>query len=138
MTQLDEIRYIAHIAALNGKVESMVESTELEGVIDLISVRGKPAFSLNEWGTRNRVRCAFPDGLFETAKASLRHPVTVAGMVRYRRDGTPTSIFDVTSITPLRPGESMRPLRGALPDLTSEYTAEEYVHRMREDIAEPN
>jgi hypothetical protein len=116
-----------------GRTPSYREVSSVDGRLDLISVRGAPHFSIQEHGTNTRIRCTFPEEMFDKVKAALGQRVVVEGTVRYSRDGTPKAIANVRTLW-VRP-EQYRPvvdLMGSLPDLTQGVNAGEYVRRIRQ------
>jgi len=117
-----------------GRTPGYREVGSIDGRLDLISVRGAPHFGIQEHGTNSRIRCTFPDTMFDQVKAALGKRVVVEGTVRYSRDSTPKAITNVRTMW-VRP-EQYRPvvdLMGSLPDLTQGVNAGEYVRRMRQD-----
>lgn len=113
-----------------------IEYGEVDGVLDLLSVRGNPFFSIKEHNTGRSIRCTFPDEYFGRVKAALEphNPprVVVEGMISYKRDGTPVSIREIKDFF-VRPPET-RPLReiaGSLPNFTRGALAGDYIRRMR-------
>ena len=109
------------------------EFSEVEGTLDIISVRKHPRFSVKQ-RSGLAVGCTFPAGMFERVKDSLGSTVVVEGLVRYRADGTPVSITDIISMRIKAPPEgSITELRGTLPNLTSGVPAGEYVRQIREE-----
>jgi hypothetical protein len=108
------------------------EHTSVDGVIDLISVRGHVQFSIQEHGSNRRIRCAISEDWLPRAKDALGKRVVVEGLVRFNKEGVPISISGITSLWQ-RPDEK-RPLSaiiGALPDFTGGLPAGEYVRRLR-------
>lgn len=115
-----------------------VEYGEVDGVLDLLSVRGAPFFGIREHHTGRPIRCNFPDSMFANVKAALAPSdpprVVVEGLVSYRHDGTPVSVREIRHFF-VRPRE-VRPLRalaGSLPDFTNGVDGGEYVRRLRGD-----
>ncbi len=119
---------------VGGRVPPLyAEVSSLDGVLDLISVRGRPHFGLEEHVTGRRVRCSFPEAMFEEVKKALGSRVVVEGLVKYRHDGTPVSIGEVRSLW-VRPAvQPIAEIVGKFPDFTGGLPAGEYVRRMRED-----
>ena len=116
----------------NAIIGGYVEFTSIDGVLDLISVRGRPHFSIREHNTNHHIRCVFSDELFEVVKDLLRKRVVVEGLTRFNRDGTPTHISDIKTLWS-RPDPKMAfgDLVGSRPDFTGGIPAGEYVRRMR-------
>lgn len=106
------------------------EVSSLDGVLDLISVRRGAHFGIEEHGTKRKVRCYFDGDLLEEVKDALGKRVVVEGTVRFRRDGTPTSIH-VTSLFRRPIAESVRKLKGSMPGFTGDLSAEEHVRQLR-------
>jgi hypothetical protein len=108
------------------------EFSEVDGELDIISVRGTPNFVLYEHGTDRRIRCVFGSNLMPAVKEALGKRVLVEGTVRYRRNGTPVRITDVTRFKILpEPSREMSDLMGKLPNFTQGVDAGEYVRRLR-------
>ena len=108
------------------------EFSSIDGLLDLISIRGRPHFSMQEHGTGQRVRCVFPDEMISTVKAALGHRVVVEGLVHYRWDGAPLSVSGVTSLFIRQ--KSSKPLDefiGCLPDFTGGIPPGDYIASMR-------
>lgn len=96
----------------------LVEYSEVDGELDLISVRRHPQFVIYQHGTGHRVRCTLTDELISHVKDALGQRVVVEGMVRYRADGRPTSISDITSLQVVPPPHyRVEELRGAVPSI---------------------
>ena len=64
----------------------------VEGKLGSISVHKKKTFLVYEFLTNKSVRCYFPNHLFETAKDALGKRVSVAGLIRSRKNGDRVSI----------------------------------------------
>jgi hypothetical protein len=112
------------------------EYSEIEGFLDIISVRRRPRFSIR-LRSGPPVGCQFPDEMIEQVKDALRSRVVVEGLVLYRADGTPVSVSQVRSLTiKNQAGGSLRELRGSLPDFTNGVAAGEYVREMREAVGD--
>ena len=109
------------------------EFSSIDGILDLISVRKRPHFSIKEHASSNIVRCVLPENMFEDAQDALRHRVVVEGLVKYRQDGTAVSISEVTKLWVRPPPEAeISELRGSLPGFTGDVPAGEYIRRLRE------
>jgi len=145
LSQLDDLDYIT--VSVEGaaplKIEQVVirreigsrrgysEITSVDGLLDLISVRGRPSFTIEEHGTGKRIRCIFPDSMLQVVKDALGHRAVVEGTVRFREDGTPISISDVTSLMVRPEPRPIGELLGALPNFTGDLTAVEYIRQLR-------
>lgn len=115
-----------------GRAAGYAEITSIDGVLDLISVRGRPSFMIEEHGTGRRVRCVFPDEMMPSIKEALGNRAVVEGTVRFREDGSPVSITNITSLF-IRP-PAPRPieeLAGSLPNFTGGLSPEDYIRQMR-------
>jgi hypothetical protein len=108
------------------------EVTSVDGKLDLISVRGRPYFSIEEHGTGKRIRCILSEDLFDRAKDSLGRRVVVDGTMRFTRNGEPWMLTNITSLWS-RPDEKrkLEELQGLIPDFIEGESAEDYVHNMR-------
>ena len=109
------------------------EYGQIDGFLDLISYRDGPYFGIKEHVTGRRIRCTFPDSLFDDVKAALGQRVVLEGTINFRRDGTPISVRDIKHFF-RRPREA-RPLSdliGSLPNFTEGVPAGEYVRRIRD------
>jgi hypothetical protein len=109
-----------------------VEFTSIDGVLDLISVRGRPHFSIREHDTNHHIRCVFSDDLFEKVKDSLRKRVVVEGVVQFDKEGTPKHIGEITNIWERpQPQLEFDGIAGSRPEFTGGVPAGEYVRRLR-------
>jgi hypothetical protein len=108
------------------------EFTSVDGVLELVSVRGRLNFTIEEHGTKKRIRCTVSDELFQKAKDALGKRVVVEGTMRFTRDGQPSLLSNVTSIWE-RPPEKrkLEDLQGIIPDFTNGESAEDYVRSIR-------
>lgn len=119
--------------AVAARPQGYREYSEVEGTLDIINVRKHPRFSVKE-RTGLSVGCTFPAQMFDKVKDSLGSTVIVEGLVKYRADGTPVSISDVTTMRiKFPPQRSIVDLRGSIPGLTNGVPAGEYVRQMREE-----
>jgi hypothetical protein len=115
-----------------GRPVGYTEFTSIDGELDLISVRGRPSFTIQEHGTGKRIRCVFPDDMMPVVKDALGRRAVVEGIVRFREDGTPISINNITSLE-VRP-EPTRPIEelvGSIPNLTGGVSAVDYIRELR-------
>jgi len=71
---------ILHAVAVGGP-RGYTEITSVDGLLDLISVRGRPSFTIQEHGTGRRIRCTFPDGMLQEVKDALGKRAVVQGAV---------------------------------------------------------
>jgi hypothetical protein len=110
------------------------EYSSLDGKLDLISVRSRPLFVIEEHGSGRRVRCRFADELIDRVKEALGRRVVVEGLIRYSWDGQPTSMSGITSLfVRPEPTVDLSDLVGAAPGFTGGEDPVEYVRAMRDD-----
>lgn len=115
------------------------EYSEIDGELDIISVRGAPSFVLYEHGTDRRIRCVFPSDRMSQVKDALGKRVLVEGTVRFRANGTPIAITNVQQFSVLpEPSREISELMGILPNFTEGVDAGEYVRRLRSGDADGN
>lgn len=107
------------------------ERTSVDGVIDLISVRGRLLFTIDEHGTGRRLPCHVGEKFLAKAKEALARRAVVEGLLIYDRNGVPTQIRDVTDIWIRPAGRDVRELVGSLPQFSGKLSGGEYVRRMR-------
>lgn len=113
------------------------ELSAVDGTLEIINVHGSPHFVLFEHGTGHRVRCSVSDDFIKDAASKLRGRVVVNGMVKYRSDGRPVSIRDITAIDPVPdPTYSIQDLRGTVPNITGDVPSGEFVRRLRDPDGE--
>jgi hypothetical protein len=107
--------------------------SQLDGKLDLISVRTRPLFVIEEHGSGVRVPCRFPDHMTKQVTEALGSRVVVEGLIRYNADGVPTSMRDITDmfVRP-KPLRSLEDLVGSAPDFTGGVDPVEYVRAMRD------
>jgi hypothetical protein len=108
------------------------EVTSIDGILELISVRGHPHVSVEEHGTGRRIRCTLPDDLLEKAKSALGQRVVIEGVTYFTPAGEPSLLTEVSDLW-IRPNETRRleRLRGSAPDFTEGQAAEDYVRDIR-------
>lgn len=110
------------------------EYSSIDGVLDLISVKTNPAFTITEHGSRRSVRARITDELLPIAKDALGHRVVAEGRVHCRDDGTPISITieraEDIFIRP-EPTRDLADFVNSDPKFTRGMPASEYVRRMR-------
>lgn len=88
----------------------------IEGTLEMATVRGSQHFVIYEPVSNRPFRCYVGDDQFEQALSCFRKRVEVYGMIRYRADGSPTSI-KVEEIVPFPDPEQLphfREVRGIL------------------------
>ncbi len=109
------------------------EISELDGKLEMISVRGRPLFVIAEHGTGVRVPCRIPDGTLEQFLNAIGKRVVVEGVIRYNAEDVPTSMTGMTDffVRP-RPLQTLEELVGSVPDFTGGIDPVEYVRAMRE------
>jgi len=109
----------------------------IEGVLDSVSVRGRPRFTVRQAWTGRIVPGYFDIRMLDRVTAAVSKWVDVEGLVRFRDDGSVVSMSETRRIrvddrTPL----NMLEFEGALPDLTGGLSSEEYVRRLRGGVDE--
>ncbi len=70
----------------------MAEYGTVEGTLDTLSARGRLHFTISEPIWNMAVQCTVPDDLIESMRGMWRQRVAAHGLVRYDRQGLPTSI----------------------------------------------
>lgn len=115
-----------------GKEKPPKEVSSIDGVLEMISVRGQLHVSIKEHGTGKRIRCILREELLDKAKTALGQRVVIEGVAYFTAEGEPSLITEVTELWP-RPEETRRleDLRGTAPDFTEGQSAEEYVREIR-------
>lgn len=104
----------------------------VDGELDVISVRRQAYFVIYEHGSTNQIRCLFPDDWMETVKMLLGHRVIAEGLIRYRPDGTITSLSEPTSIEAVpEPKRAVADFRGMLPAISGGLSSADYIRQMR-------
>ena len=114
------------------KRETLTAWGSVDGELDVISVRTRPYFVIYEHASSNQIRCVFPDDWLATVKDLLGRRVVVEGNLRYRPDGSVSSLAQATAIVPVR--EPQRPLvelRGSLPGISGVLSSADYVRQLR-------
>ena len=120
-----------------GKDSGYTEFTSIDGVLDLVSTRGRPHFSIEEHGSGQRIRCSIQDNIFDRAKNGLGKRVVMEGEVKFRSDGTPISAKNITDIfIREQPQKSIDDLIGSLPHMTGGVPAGAYIRQLRGDEEE--
>ena len=104
----------------------------VDGQLDVISVRRRAHFVIYEHASKNQIRCTFPDEWMETVKELLGDRVIVEGNLRYRPDGSVSTLALPTSISPVpEPQRSLADFRGALPGISGELSSADYIRQLR-------
>jgi hypothetical protein len=104
----------------------------VDGELDVLSVRAQPYFVIYEHGINNQVRCSFPDEWTATVKELLGHRVIVEGHIRYRPDGSISSLSSATSIEAVpEPRRKIAEFRGALPGISGQLSSMDYLRQVR-------
>ena len=112
--------------------EIITASGSVDGRLEIISVRRHPTFVIDEHASRNQVRCTFPDNWMNTVKDFLGRRVMAEGHLRYRPDGTISSLTEPTSINQVpEPTRSISSLRGTLPGISGDLSSVDYIRLMR-------
>jgi hypothetical protein len=115
-----------------GRKEPRPEYGSIEGILDLVSVRGNLHFSVEDRITGRRISCTIGRHLLQAAKDALEKRVVVEGLI-HSKNGRPTSITDVSSIWQRpEPKRSLEELVGSHPDFTGGQDSADYVRRLRE------
>lgn len=109
------------------------EVSQLDGKLDLISVRNRLLFVIEEHVTGVRVPCTFPGQMADRVKDALGKRVIVEGLIRYNANDIPTSVTEITDlfIRP-KPLKTLEELVGSAPDFTGGIDPVRYVRQMRE------
>lgn len=113
-----------------------MEVSELDGILEVLYGRGRPSFEISEHATNNKVRCALPDEFIEKALIAWRKRIIIEGVVRYRQNGTPISVSEITRLEIIPdPDHDIEELRGSIPGITGELSSGEFIQRLRGDHA---
>src|SRR5208337_3842396 len=83
------------------------ETASIDGVLELISLRGRLHISIQEHGTDRRIRCTLPDSLFGRAKNALGRRVVVEGVLHFSSTGEPYALTEIYDLWE-RPDEKRR------------------------------
>lgn len=105
----------------------------IDGVIETVSVRGRPLFKVRQhWS--GRVATGFFDlDMLDEVTVAINKRVVVEGLVRYRDDGSPASISDIRHLWHAEESSGdILDFEGAIPNLTGGLAAEDYVRRLRD------
>ena len=109
---------------------------QVEGRLDVISVRTRPYFVIYEHASNNQIRCTFPDDWMDTVKDLLGERVMVDGSLRYRLDGSVSALTRPTAINAVsEPQRSLFELRGSLPGISGELSSVDYVKQLRTEAS---
>ena len=104
----------------------------VDGRLDVISVRRRAFFVINEHAISNQIRCTFPDDWMDTVKNLLGERVIAEGSLRYRPDGSVSALTQPTEINLVtEPKRSLAELRGTLPGISGELSSADYVRQLR-------
>lgn len=116
----------------SGHQEIVTAWSSVDGKLDVISVRRQPYFVIDEHLSTNQVRCTFPDDWMPIVKDLLGHRVVAEGLVRYRPDGTISSLSEPISIQPVpEPRRTIAELRGTLPGISGNLSSVDYIRQIR-------
>jgi hypothetical protein len=115
-------------------VRGYSEFASIDGVLDLVSVRGGPNFGLEEHGTGRKIRCTVAPAALAQAKDALGKRVVVEGVVRFTRDGRAIAVSNVTKIWQRPDDTPIDRLIGSLPNFTGGVEPGEYIRRLRGDV----
>ena len=104
----------------------------IDGELDVISVRRQPYFVIYEHASTNQVRCHFPDEWMPIIKEFLGKRVVAEGLIRYRSDGSISSLSESTSINAVpEPARSLSELRGSIPGISGNLSSADYIRQLR-------
>jgi hypothetical protein len=126
--------FIEHVVVREeyGHKKRPAEPTSVDGVLDLISVRGGLRFEITEHGTKRKIACLIDsDTLLKQATKALGRRVVVDGMLEYKIGGAPKQVSQIKAIWARPKAIPMKSFRGSLPKLTGGLSAEEYVRKIR-------
>ncbi len=118
---------------VEGRKTTYLEHGTVDGKLDLISVRGKAHFTIEDHATGRYVRCAIADSVFKLAKELLGHRVIVEGLVKTDLEGNPISVADILTLCEVpEPTKKLTDLVGSMPNLTGGVPSGEYIRRLRD------
>jgi len=101
--------------------------------LELTARRGQLQATIREHNIGPVVVCSFTEEAVGRIGALIGKRVIAEGFVRYDKDGTPTSIEDVTAIAEHTAGRPLEDFVGATPTLTGGLTPEELLARVYGD-----
>ena len=86
-----------------------------------------------EHGSKNRIRCTFPDDWTEKVLKLLGQRVIIDGLIYYKQSGEPYQLSKPTSVevVPL-PQSDILSLRGSIKGMTGDLSTYDYVRELRE------
>lgn len=119
------------VISSGAKIASVHSS--VAGELDLILHRHSLKAAITERGTGNIVQVKFPDEMLDEIKRLFKHLVNAEGIVKYRADGSPSSITLTAPPRALRKGKPLIEYLGAAPDIAGGLSPEEFVERIRKD-----
>lgn len=105
----------------------------VEGILDVISIRGNLKVFITEHGTGKIVRCSLSDQMFDEAKSKFGQRVVASGLVRYKLDGSPATMSEISGIAVRRSGGHLEEFIGAAPGITGDLSTAEFLEKMRPD-----
>ncbi|HUO04566.1 MAG TPA: hypothetical protein VMU16_05155 [Candidatus Binataceae bacterium] len=116
-----------------GRGQTKTERASIDGVLDLISVRGGTLkFEITEHGTKRKIVCAIEeDSLLKGATKALGKRVVAEGILQLKPDGTPRQLSQITEIWSRPAAVPIADLRGSVPNLTGGLPAADYVRKIR-------
>ncbi|MGH7813131.1 MAG: hypothetical protein ACREQI_03915 [Candidatus Binataceae bacterium] len=116
-----------------GRGETKTERASIDGLLDLISVRGGALkFEITEHGTKRKIVCAIDqESLLKRATKALGQRVVAEGVLQLKADGTPRQLSQITEIWKRPAAVPIAGLRGAVPNLTGGIPAEEFIRKIR-------
>jgi len=106
--------------------------TSFEGVLETLTVHGRPQFNIYDVISRTLIRCYFRSDQLEEARRAFGERVVVYGIGKFRYNGEPESI-EVDEIR-VRRRQSELPQFGDLEgiDITGSMNPTEYIRRLRD------
>lgn len=103
----------------------------IEGMLETLSVHGRPHFTIYDVLTRRGVQCLIPQGLVSKAHSAFQKRVAVSGKIKYTRRGKPVSISaeDLRVLREKHELPQAKDIEGI--DLTGGTDPTEYIRRLR-------
>jgi hypothetical protein len=126
------LRVAAHVDTIIAtRPDQFFQRTSLEGVLDLISIRGEPIAQMAVTRTKERVVCKMSKAQIEKTLSVFGHRVTIHGRVKYTKEGKPEEIEvgQIRRLSKDRP-PSFGDLEGI--NITGGIDPTEYVRRLRD------
>ncbi|MFO1169613.1 MAG: hypothetical protein U1E49_01440 [Hyphomicrobiaceae bacterium] len=116
------------------RVSDDTEDGEIDGLLEQISIHGKPTFRIYPVVGPEAVTCEYATARTEEVKAALGKYVYVSGKLRYRRGAKFPYRVRVEEMHVLdEAGQpSLIEIKGIAPDATGEESTEEFLRRLRD------